>query len=75
MTKKLLEIKFIKNKNSEKQNTQMQKNIDVNVNPLKKVGFQKKKGANPHLVKIENKRTYHVTPNKETKSVVVDAKI
>ena len=53
----------------------MQKNIDVKVNPLKKVGFQKKKGANPHLVKTENNKTYHVRPNKEIKSVVADDRI
>ena len=49
--------------------------MDAKVSPLKKVGFQKKKGASPHLVKTENNRTYHVKPNSEIKSVVADARI
>jgi hypothetical protein len=36
---------------------------------LKKVGFQKKNGAKPHLVKIENNKTYQITPSSKIESV------
>ena len=37
--------------------------MEVNVSPLKKVGFQKKNGARPHLVKIEKIKIYHINPS------------
>jgi len=41
----------------------------LKVSPLKNVGFQKKNGAKPHLVKIENISTYQITPSNKTASV------